>query len=382
MPGRKPCWSRVHFREVNRDGKPQLQCIHCDMYCSPTGTRCRGHLAVCTKCTTDVANRAKGVTSQPAAAPLQLNPTDTPVTSATTPTMKRTREEPPQKQSRLAVCPGLSQIEKDNLREKIGRWVYAGGLPFSVVEDPLFLEMLQAVRPNLKATHLPSRHSVGTTMLEKEYERVRAPLEEAIKKTKELSLQVDAWTAKHGDKCFAAMASSGEEEPMLVHSGVLKEKSHNASELFHHLQQTPAFVQDRLVCLLTDGDATAVKAMKMLKEQNPALYTLVCACHTLARAVNDCVGTKTVKGREAKNEFAEMGQRVTTLVSRIRNVEYLQVRFDEIAQQLKKPRRLVLPAVTRWTTFSDVWGDIQLHKETLLLLKEDSKVRFFQYVWL
>ena len=212
-------------------------------------------------------------------------------------------------------------------------------------------------------------------MLQQKYDKVMEPLEKGLKKLKELSLQVDCWSARSKAKMFAALACPAEDEPVLVKSGTLVQTSHTAAELLEHLKEVPEYVKERWVCVLSDGDSTAVAAAKRLKEEYPELYTLVCCAHTLARCVNDAVGTRKESRAEVKNEFAQFAQLITTLTTRIRNVEYLLVKYDATAKQLGKPaKRLVLPAVTRWTTFSEVWRDLKIQKETLMLMKEDDKV--------
>lgn len=354
MPGRQQCWSTTHFKDVTKDDKPGAECVHCGetLFCT-SGTRKRCHLGRCEKAPADIVKRA----------------TDNAVTGQKRTLSAQAPSTSEAKQQRLETFPAIKDRERDAIEKAVGRFVFASGHPFSTVEDPLFLQILRAVRPNVRDSDLPSRHALSTRVLNAVYEDVSKDEREKLRTAKQIVIQCDTWQNARKEKVFAVIAApAGCAKGHMLKAGLLTAKNHTAAELHTHLKDCNDELLQKTICIVTDGDSTAVSSAKKLAAQHPGIKTLVCGPHTIARCVNDCVGTRRSKGKETSNEFHHVANLVTTLVATIRNVEYLAKLFEEKSTQ---QRKLVLPAVTRWTTMSETWRQVAGAREALLLMRED-----------
>ena len=59
----------------------------------------------------------------------------------------------------------------------VARFLFGANLPFTTVENPLFVELLRRLDPKI---HLPSRKQLGGQYLQQEYELLRGRLKQSV----------------------------------------------------------------------------------------------------------------------------------------------------------------------------------------------------------
>ena len=295
---------------------------------------------------------------------------------AEAPAAKRAKLE--KSQTRIPCIPAPNAKEIEEMHLAWAKFVFAAGVPFSVVDSPLFIEAMMATRPGLKKEHIPSRHVISTTLLDKVHTTICVPKFDKLAKNEHISLQSDTWKNSRAEKVFACAGTAGEQAGLIVNSGILQQKQHNAQELLSHLTQTPEKFQKKAVALISDGDTTATKANKLfkaeLKKKNIDVHTIVCAAHTVQRMVNDCLGTKKSKGNETGQEFNYVTKLLNSVVASLKNVDYLRAvlkeKQTELSQRTNAPK---LMAITRWTTTSKLFDFVAQYREALLLVADDEE---------
>lgn len=89
------------------------------------------------------------------------------------------------------------KASKEEVDQKIARAFFACGIPFSVVENPLFKEAVSAVASYGPGYKLPSDTTMRTTLLNKEYETVKQSVNESVLENVNLTggtLVSDGWS--------------------------------------------------------------------------------------------------------------------------------------------------------------------------------------------
>ena len=302
MPaGRRACWSQKHFSEAAGGRK----CKFCDELVKATsGTRMKAHLRLCEKISSAAKDelKAERYCADPRQSALHQEHTE----GKALPKIARM----------LNACPTPTVAEKDAIVAAWARFFFGSGTPFSHVEDKLFLEALNATRPGLSPElFFPKRHSLGTKWLDRIHKEEAEPQMKDLLAAAHIAIMCDVWKNDRSEKVFAVTAI-GDGSPVLLQSGVLSEKRHRATEFLGHLKKIHEQVLGKIVAILVDGDSTAVASAILFKafqteagRQTP--FVCICACHTVARALNDCIRGE--DGKEARGEERVPLRRRTSL---------------------------------------------------------------------
>lgn len=75
--------------------------------------------------------------------------------------------------------------------EKLARAIFVSGASLRLVENPYWVDFLNFVRPAYK---VPSRHEISVPLLQKEYNRVSAHVNETLAASLSVGLMCDGWS--------------------------------------------------------------------------------------------------------------------------------------------------------------------------------------------
>ena len=67
-----------------------------------------------------------------------------------------------------------SPLSKEKIDSKIAEFIYACNLPFSMVEHPLFLNLIENLRPGYKP---PTRQTIGSSLLDNTHKKLQDDME-------------------------------------------------------------------------------------------------------------------------------------------------------------------------------------------------------------
>lgn len=119
---------------------------------------------------------------------LEVDPTDEELTSV----VQSSSSDKSNKQERLDNCvDNISQRESAAMDQALARYVFAEGLPFSIVESPHFRDFISLLRPSYVP---PSRFQISNSLLEIENARVDAQKNEKIQSAADLFIFTDGWS--------------------------------------------------------------------------------------------------------------------------------------------------------------------------------------------
>jgi len=163
--------------------------------------------------------------------------------------------------------------------------------PFSCVEDEGFKELMKAMDPRYK---LPSRSHLRDVVLPSQYEELKNKLYVILANVDFLALTTDMWTSRANEgyitiTCHFVSNNFKLESEILAKRQLLDSTNHTASNIAKTMK---AVLQDwgvtnKVVCIVTDNDATMVKACRLLQYKH-----LPCVAHTIKMPCIDDILTK------------------------------------------------------------------------------------------
>ena len=286
------------------------------------------------------------------------------------------------KRRRNETLDTLNDEEYTTFEAELGRLFFAHAIPFTTVESPHLRQVIKRLRPTFDITKVPSRHQLAGRVLEAEYEKVTAPMKEALSKSTHVVVYMDEWKTNRGDKVFSLLGAGDGGQAHPVSSKPLEEECHNADELYNHLMGFPYLT--KTAALVSDGASTVVAGCRRVADkvntERPSAgqqcLHLVCAAHTLNRLLNDSLGVRKSGGKEVKNPFAWMTDLLSGVASSIRNVEALGRMFGAFQIQNGRVRSKMppRPTLTRWTSSHTCWEVLFESKTSLILMNEKDGV--------
>jgi len=174
---------------------------------------------------------------------------------------------------------------------KVMRMIAVDVQPFSCVEDEGFKELMKAMDPRYK---LPSRSHLRDVVLPSQYEELKNKLYVILANVDFLALTTDMWTSRANEgyitiTCHFVSNNFKLESEILAKRQLLDSTNHTASNIAKTMK---AVLQDwgvtnKVVCIVTDNDATMVKACRLLQYKH-----LPCVAHTIKMPCIDDILTK------------------------------------------------------------------------------------------
>ena len=152
--------------------------------------------------------------------------------------------------------------EKEEIDTAIARAFYASGIPLATIENPFIIQALHKINPEYQP---PSRKSLSTTLLEKEYKQVSADINKQIKNANYICLTSDGWTNIHQQSIINFMITTP--QPIFWKAIETKENSHTGEYI---AEQFDIVIKEigisKIAAVITDNASNMKKAHSILQK--------------------------------------------------------------------------------------------------------------------
>jgi hypothetical protein len=169
------------------------------------------------------------------------------------------------------ALPHLTQSEHDKAEELIALHYYLTGTPFSRVEEPHLLQLLQLYRPDAR---LPDRKLLAGKLLKKVYDATKSKVERHLKVNDNyICITTDAWSNIKNEPVVDYMAIANKSS-LFLEAVWTREQSHNADWIASDIIRVIEKFGSSVCGVVTDNTATNKKAWKILKEKYPTSVSI------------------------------------------------------------------------------------------------------------
>ena len=176
-----PIWE--HFFGVEVDGKLKYaRCKICNHQQSIKACRMRDHHKKCAVVSSTAPQSRK-------------RPLDETNSTSESPPLKKVLLQADLRHSVLKTSDSLNQ----QLDEKVAKFFYGCNIPFAVAEHPLFLDLIQSLRPGYR---VPTRKAIGEPLLNRVTEGLKVEMKQHLE-GKVVTLVEDGWSNIHNDPVVA-----------------------------------------------------------------------------------------------------------------------------------------------------------------------------------
>ncbi|XP_073499018.1 uncharacterized protein [Phyllobates terribilis] len=251
-----------------------------------------------------------------------------------------------------------SRLEKELIDEKIAQFIYATNSSFRLTENPLFINMVQSLRPGYSP---PSRADVAGKLLDQVYDREMEQCATALE-GKIVNLSIDGWSNVHNDPIVCACITTEEGKVFLAQTTDTSGNAHTAEYLQEVAVKAIATCEQKFKCLVrslvTDNAANVSKMRRNLEEQGgntKLLITYGCSAHLLHLLAKDL-------------SVPEIKANVVEIAKYFRNNH-----FAAAALKRMGGTKLTLPQDVRWNSVVDCFEQYIKNWPILMTLCEENR---------
>lgn len=211
-----PVWDK--YEVVNENKKKTAKCKACKIHVSARAPRLRSHLKVCKKVNdnrnsenfSQQSHSASQSTTHDSQSGTESSQFSAPASQSSAPASQSSFASSsnfkPMKQTKMTrITERITAAQKEELDIKLGRFIFSANLPFSVVQNPEFIEFVRGLNP---AYRVPSDDAVGSTILEKVYSEVQSSTTKQLK-DKQVCILQDGWSTNQNDSIIAHCLTTG-----------------------------------------------------------------------------------------------------------------------------------------------------------------------------
>ncbi|XP_073419754.1 uncharacterized protein [Dendrobates tinctorius] len=225
--------------------------------------------------------------------------------------------------------------QKEHFDELIAKFIFATNSSFRLVEHPLFVQMIEGIRPGYKP---PSRFDISGKHLQAVYDIERAACTKYLK-DKVVNMSLDGWSNIHNDPIICTCVTTEDGETYLTDTIDTSGNSHTAEYLLEIAKNSIHQCQEQFGCkvrsLVTDNASNVAKMRAELAQDDTNVITYGCSAHLLHLLAKDLhiLGVK---------------EHVVEIVKYFRNNHFAHATYKEMGGL-----KLVLPQDVRWNTLAD-----------------------------
>ena len=236
---------------------------------------------------------------------------------------------------------------QESVKAAIQSFVLKAGLPFAVVEEPTFLNLLRTLNAGVTATFMPSRRSIASeSAVAAVHEDIMNEVFARIKEWPSTTLVVDGWTSVTQRTLLNVVvvnAMSG--ESYLLDSVDLSTKVKTTKTLLDSLH---GYIDnpELKICGITSDSAANFKKLREDVMFQYGISSSPCLFHKI-----DLIAGRLLEHETTEKAVAQALQMVTW----VKNHRYMHARAKEIAKnQSESFNVLVLPSMTRKASYAKV----------------------------
>lgn len=160
--------------------------------------------------------------------------------------------------------------EKEEIDTAIACAFYASGIPLATIKNPFIIQVLYKINPEY---HSPSRISLSTTLLEKEYKQVSADMKKQIKNSNYICLTSDGWTNIYQQPIINFIITTP--QPIFWKALESKENSHTSEYI---AEQFDIVIKEigisKIAAVITDNASNMKKTHNILQKDYPNIIFL------------------------------------------------------------------------------------------------------------
>lgn len=195
--------------------------------------------------------------------------------------------EPPKKKLQQTALSFRAAHMSDARRKKIDKLIIEmickDFQPISVVEDIGFKNLIKELEPRY---NLPSRRTIGRTLLPNTYSQIKTKLMSILNATKYVAITTDIWTSSNAESYMTLtchlILNSNLKSYVLVTAKLSEQHTgeHLADVMRHHFNEWG--ISNKISAIVTDNAANIKNSVKILNYEN-----LPCVAHTLNLVMTD-----------------------------------------------------------------------------------------------
>lgn len=247
------------------------------------------------------------------------------------------------------------------MNEALSKAIYVSGTPFSIVEHELWQGFFHLLRPSYR---LPSRKSISTTLLDKEYASTKADVLQLLNDSSVLHLQCDGWSNVRVESIINFIVT--QPKPVFVDFLATKENKHTIDYLFAQIDsQLNTYGPNKFFVVIADNAPNMQGALSKVSEKYEHITALGCTAHTLNLVAKDFIKVPLVDKL--------IGQ-AKSVINTIKNSHRFNSIFTDKQKEKKVKRALKMPHNIRWGSVHDSMERLLHNKQILQLLSVDDEV--------
>ncbi|KAF2894795.1 hypothetical protein ILUMI_11380 [Ignelater luminosus] len=184
----------------------------------------------------------------------------------------------------------MKTSDQEQLTISLARAIYNSNTPLSIVENEHWKLYFKELRPSFV---LPSQFLLSNRLLEDEYVKVKALVEEKVSLADNLALQCDGWSNLRNEGVEYIIITTS--NPVFIKSVLTKTESNTAvyfkGILLNILEK---YEPSKFMAVVTDNAKNMQKSTKLSQRKYPHLISYGCIAHTLHFIYKDILKLKSV----------------------------------------------------------------------------------------
>ncbi|GBC53617.1 ribonuclease H-like domain-containing protein [Rhizophagus irregularis DAOM 181602=DAOM 197198] len=162
------------------------------------------------------------------------------------------------------------------------------GIPFSVIQNPFFIEFLNEIRPGYEP---PTDELLSGRLLSEETSRINKKVDVIIKNSSNLTLALDGWTSPTGTSIYNYIILTPDREQYLYALHDYSSDHHTGEFLANGIADVIEKIgPKKITALVTDNAANCVKAREIISSQYPNIINIRCIAHFVNLITKDIMG--------------------------------------------------------------------------------------------
>lgn len=250
------------------------------------------------------------------------------------------------------------QLELDDMLSKA---IYVSGTPLAIVEHPLWQEFFKRLRPSYK---LPTRKKVSSTLLDSQYGKMKAAVDDEIKSASVLHLQCDGWSNVRNEPILNFIIT--QPKPFFVDSIATKKNRHTGDYLGTQIESMiEKYGSEKFYSVIGDNARNMQAGLKKGTAKFPHIETSGCIPHALHNSCKDILKTSSAGKVFGQAKF---------IINKIKKSHRLNSVFMEKQAEKKIQVALKLPPETRWGYSLQALQSLKANSGVLKIMAVDTEL--------
>lgn len=222
------------------------------------------------------------------------------------------------------------------------------GIPFRVISNPFFVNVLKNLNPNYNA---PSREVLSGRLLDNEVAKVNKKVDEIIESTDNITIGLDGWSAPDGSSIWNFVLLTPSRQEYLYELGNYSDQSHTAEFLANQIELVIDRIGNKKIsAIISDNGANVASARRLICSKYKNIMNIRCMAHCYNLISKDII----------QHTFAErMIQRANRIVQFFKkSYKAAALLKEKIKQHKISGGGLKTYIATRWTTVHECVSSI------------------------